>query len=194
MTKVSLFVLPILLCLLVVSCGDDKPLIPKPPTYLRNDFPPHTYTKLDLGCPYSFEISKAYSYSRVSEGQTQTCHLDIDLGKLNGVMHFSSIDMVNPLRDYIEYSLKKVEEHEVKADAIDDQQFLFPDKKVYGTFFEIKGNVASPFQFYLTDSTKHFVSGVVYFNARPNYDSLRPSLDYLKEDILHLINTFEWEK
>jgi gliding motility-associated lipoprotein GldD len=181
--------------LLAVSCGDDKPLIPKPPTYLRNDFPKHTYTKLDLGCPYSFEISNAYSYSRPRSGDAnQSCHLDIDLGKLNGVMHFSCIDMVNPLRDYIEYSLKKVEEHEVKADAIDDQQFLFPDKKVYGTFFEIKGNVASPFQFYLTDSTDHFVSGVVYFNARPNYDSLKPSLDYLKEDILHLIKTFEWEK
>lgn len=194
MHKFTFFAFLLTLSLLVVSCGDDKPLIPKPPTYLRNDFPEHTYKKLDLGCPYNFELSNAYSYSRVSEGETQTCHLDVDLGKLNGVMHFSYIKMENPLRDYIEYSLKKVEEHEVKADGIEDEQFLFPEKKVYGTFFEIKGDVASPFQFYLTDSTNHFVSGVVYFNARPNYDSLRPSLDYLKVDLKHLIETFEWEK
>lgn len=194
MRNIALFAFPIVLCLLVTSCGDDKPLIPKPPTYLRNDFPPHTYKKLDLGCPYNFELSEAYTYNRVTEGSAPTCHLDIDLGKLNGAMHFSYITMANPLRDYIEYSLKKVEEHEVKADEIQDQQFLFPNKKVYGTFFEIKGDVASPFQFYLTDSTTHFVSGVVYFNARPNYDSLRPSLDYLKADLIHLIETFEWEK
>ena len=194
MNKFAVLAFPIIILLLSVSCGDDKPLIPKPPTYLRNDFPPHTYKKLSIGCPYSFELSEAYTYSRVKDSIGLTCHLDIDLGKLNGTLHFSYITMVNPLRDYLEYSLKKVEEHEVKAEGIEDEQFIFPDKKVYGTFFEIKGDVASPFQFYLTDSVNHFVSGVVYFNARPNYDSLRPSLDYLKADLKKLIETFQWEK
>lgn len=180
--------------LLLTSCGGNEMLIPKPPTYLRVDLPEHTYKRIQNDCPYSFELAQAYNYVPVMENGQKTCHLDINLGQLNGVMHFSYIDMEYPLKDYIDYSLNKVEEHKVKADAIDDSHIIRPSSHVYGTFFELKGNVASPFQFYLTDSTDHFVSGVVYFNTRPNYDSLRPSLDYLKQDILHLLNTFEWRK
>lgn len=185
--------------LFTASCGGDEILIPKPPTYLRTDFPEHEYARTQLDCPYSFEISKTYAYNPVVETQpggmekVKTCHLDIDLGPLNGMLNFSYIDMEAPLKDYIEYALRKVEEHQVKAKAIDDIQIIRPDKRVFGTFFELKGDVASPFQFYLTDSTSRFVSGVVYFNARPNYDSLRPSLDYLKQDLMQLVNTFEWK-
>jgi gliding motility-associated lipoprotein GldD len=178
----------------LTGCGGDDLLIPKPPTYLRTDFPEHTYKRTALDCPYSFELSEAYNYNPVIEQGKRTCHLDINLGKLNGIVNFSYIEMEYPLKDYIDYALAKVEEHKVKADEIDDSQIIRPDANVYGTFFELKGEVASPFQFYLTDSSSRFVSGVVYFNARPNYDSLRPSLDYLKKDLLHLMNTFQWEK
>jgi gliding motility-associated lipoprotein GldD len=178
----------------VAGCGGDDLLIPKPPAYLRTDFPEHTYKRTSLDCPYSFELAEAYNYNPVLEQGKPTCHLDINLGKLNGIVNFSYIEMEYPLKDYIDYALAKVEEHKVKADEIDDSQIIRPDAKVYGTFFELKGEVASPFQFYLTDSSTRFVSGVVYFNARPNYDSLRPSLDYLKKDLLHLMNTFQWEK
>jgi gliding motility-associated lipoprotein GldD len=100
--------------------------------------------------------------------------------------------MVEPVATYINFANDKVDEHKLKATAIEDQQLIFPNKKVYGTFFELQGDVASPFQFYLTDSTSKFVSGVVYFNTRPNYDSLKPTLDYLKIDLLKLVNSFEW--
>jgi gliding motility-associated lipoprotein GldD len=79
------------------------------------------------------------------------------------------------------------------ATAINDTSFSFPDKKVYGTMFEIEGNAASPFQFYLTDSTKHFVKAEVFFNTRPNYDSIYPVLQYLKTDLYHMIGTLEWK-
>jgi len=169
-------------------------LIPKPSTYLRSNLPRHAYRKISDDCPYTFELSTAYSYKNVNDGDNLTCHKDIELGPLNGIISFSYIEMVRPLKDYVNYANDKVDEHMVKADAIKDEQIIRPDAKVYGTFFELKGNVASPFQFYLTDSVSRFVSGVVYFNARPNYDSLRPSLDYLKEDLKHLMETFEWEK
>jgi len=184
------------LCLLIlsVSCGGEDMLIPKPSTYLRNNLPKHAYRKVEDNCPYTFELSTAYSYKNAQEGNQTTCHKDIDLGPLNGIISFSYIEMERPLKDYVNYANDKVEEHIVKADAIDDEQIIRPDARVYGTFFELKGNVASPFQFYLTDSVSRFVSGVVYFNARPNYDSLRPSLEYLKEDLKHLMETFEWKK
>ena len=88
----------------------------------------------------------------------------------------------------------KIDEHKIKATAINDMQIIIPENKMYCTFFELEGNVASPFQFYMTDSVDNFASGVIYFNSRPNYDSIKPTLDYLKVDLEHMINNFQWEQ
>ena len=190
MTKLSLSITA--LVVLFAGCGEETP-VPKPPTYLRYDFPKHAYQSIGTECPYTFELSTAYSYTNAMQDGKMTCHKDIDLGPLNGTISFSYIEMDRPLKDYVEYALSKVEEHQVKAEHIDDEHVIRPGAKVYGTFFELKGDVASPFQFYLTDSTSRFVSGMVYFNSRPNYDSLKPSLEYLKQDLKHLMETFEWK-
>ncbi len=184
----------ILVLSILTSCGGNDILIPKPPTYLRLDIPESKYEKYQDECPYTFEIPTIYSIKKVQEDGKTTCHKDIDLGPLNGVIHFSYIDMVEPLSTYVNFANNKVDEHKLKASAIEDLRILIPEKRVFGTFFEIQGNVASPFQFYLTDSTDRFVSAVVYFNTRPNYDSLKPSLDYLKKDLMKMMNTFEWKK
>ncbi|MBU2019338.1 MAG: gliding motility lipoprotein GldD [Bacteroidetes bacterium] len=173
------------------SCSGDNNFIPKPPTYLKLDLPTPKYISFSDSCPYTFEIPSFYSLKTVLAGE---CHKDIDLGPLNGVIHFSYIPMVEPLSAYVNYSIDKVDEHKIKATAINDTRFIDTAHHVFGTLFELKGDVASPFQFYLTDSTKNFVSGVVYFNSQPNYDSLKPSLDYLKKDLLHMIETFRWKK
>lgn len=179
---------------LFASCGGDKISIPKPPTYLRLNLPDHTYSLFSEDCPYEFESASIFKIRAVTDEKGQlTCHKDIDLGPLNGVMHFSYIPMQNELADYINFAINKVEEHKVKATAIEDTLIIRPKDKVYGTFFELQGDVASPFQFYLTDSTSRFVSGVVYLNAAPKYDSLRPSLEYLKVDLYRFLETFKWK-
>lgn len=183
-----LILLPILF--VFVACDGDEMPIPKPPTYLRNDLPKHQYVQFSDGCPYTFELAKIYTAKEVNPAN---CHKDIDLGQVNGVINFSYIDMTENLSNYVNFANDKVDEHKLMATAINDQKILHPDKKVYGTFFELEGDVATPFQFYLTDSTQRFVSGVVLLNCKPNYDSLRPTLDYLKVDLLHLMNTFEWK-
>ena len=181
--------------LILSACGDEL-LIPKPPTYLRSELPPHNYIHYNSACGYHFDISKEYTVKDVTSqpGHTNfTCHKDIDLGVLNGTIHFSYIDMQEPLAKYVNFANDKVEEHKLKATAIKDSNIIRTDARVFGTIFELQGDVASPFQFYLTDSSTTFVSGVVYFNTRPNYDSLRPSLSYLKTDLIRMINTFEWK-
>lgn len=191
MKKISVFVI---LLNILAACGGDKINIPKPSTYLRLNLPKHEYVKFSEACPYEFELSKIYKvHSVTDEDGKLTCHKDIDLGPLNGTIHFSYIPMVSPLADYINFAINKVEEHKVKATAIEDTNFIRPNDRVYGTFFELQGDVASPFQFYLTDSTSRFVSGVVYLNAPPKYDSLRPSLEYLREDLYQFMNTFKWK-
>lgn len=179
-----------LFILSLTACGDNSDFIPKPPTYLRLDIPDYKYVKFSDDCPYSFEVSSLYTVKKVGD---DNCHKDIELGPLNGFINFSYIDIEEPLASYVNYSIDKVDEHKIKATAIVDTQYIFPEKKVYGTFFELKGNVASPFQFYLTDSTDRFVRGVAYFNAVPNYDSLKPTIGQLKKDLEHLIQTFEWK-
>jgi gliding motility-associated lipoprotein GldD len=93
----------------------------------------------------------------------------------------------------IEYSRKLVYEHSIKADAIEEVPVLNPKNSTYGLKYNIKGDAASPFQFYVTDSTHHFLRGALYFNVKPNYDSIRSSLDYVLEDIDQLLKTITWK-
>jgi gliding motility-associated lipoprotein GldD len=93
----------------------------------------------------------------------------------------------------VNFANDKVDEHKIKATSINDYKIINDSNHVYCTFFELQGNVASPFQFYMTDSVSRFVSGVVYFNSTPNYDSLKPSLDYLKVDLNYMIENFKWK-
>ena len=187
------YIIVLIIFFAINSCSDDTVFIPKPPTYLRLNLPKHSFKLFTDNCPYTFEISKLYSVNKVIEQNKETCHKEIKLGPLNGVIHFSYIDMVEPLSKYVNYSNDKVDEHKIKANSIDDSKIIRKKDRVFGTFFELKGDVATPFQFYLTDSTSRFVSGVVYFNTVPNYDSLKPSLDYLKIDLLKLVHTFKWK-
>jgi gliding motility-associated lipoprotein GldD len=184
----------IILLLTLSACSSDKIPVPKPPTYLRLELPDHQYSTYNGNCGYSFQSAKIFTVKDVVDSSgTMTCHKDIHLGTLNGVIHFSFINMTEPLSTYVNYANDKVDEHKLKATAIEDFRLINGKKRVFGTFFELKGDVASPYQFYLTDSTSRFVSGVVYFNSRPNYDSLKPSLDYLKLDLMKMVETFEWK-
>ena len=184
-----------MLVLLLSSCGGNELMIPKPPTYLRSEFPAHTYSPIPAGNPYSFELADAYICKPVLFKGTVTNHQEILLGKLNGVLYINYYPLPNrdSLIRYINLSNDKVDEHQVKAEKINDFTISHPKNNVYGTFFELTGNVATNFQFYLTDSTSHFLRGELLMNCAPNYDSLRPSLDYIKQDLYHLFETMEWK-
>ena len=87
-----------------------------------------------------------------------------------------------------------VKNHITKADAINEQPFINHENKVFGILYDLKGNTASAVQFYVTDSTRHFLRGSLYFSAEPNADSLAPVIDFFREDIIHLIETLKWKK
>jgi gliding motility-associated lipoprotein GldD len=84
------------------------------------------------------------------------------------------------------------QKHTIKADEISSNLFENNNAKVYGMFYEVGGDAASQAQFYATDSTKHFLSGSLYFYTKPNYDSIYPASEYLKKDMRHLMETLEW--
>jgi gliding motility-associated lipoprotein GldD len=83
--------------------------------------------------------------------------------------------------------------HTQKADQIMEQRYINPDKKVYGMLYNVTGNAATNSLFYATDSIKHFVTGSVYFYAKPNFDSIFPAESYVKNDMQRLMETLKWK-
>jgi gliding motility-associated lipoprotein GldD len=178
---------------LFFACGEEI-FVPKPPTHLSVDLPSPVYQKFSDSTNFSFEMSKLWS-KRVNYREKDS--LIIYLGKdIDGDLHFQylKIDTANPLSFHINKTFDKIDFHKVRARQLKDTNFVFKNKKVYGAFFEFVGNSATNFQFYLTDSTNHFIRSELLIRRKPNYDSLQPTLNYIKTDLIHLINTFEWEK
>ena len=182
-------------CIIFSSCNDPAP-VPKPPTYLNINFPDHSYTYVKGDCPYEFKLASLYNYKTIENSNFNSCIQEINLGPLNGslYLYYIALPSKDSLEEIINFANDKVDEHKIIADKIEFVQIIDPKNSVFGTFFELKGNVATNFQFYLTDSSQNFVRGEVLLNCRPNYDSLRPSLDYLKVDLLEMVHNFKWRK
>lgn len=100
----------------------------------------------------------------------------------------------NNLNELLQEAEKLTFNHAIKADGISSRPYADADKQVYGSVFEVTGNAASPIQFHVTDSSKHFITAAVYFNVQPNYDSIKPAIDFLKKDVAHLIESLEWKE
>ncbi|MEY4141260.1 MAG: hypothetical protein RL110_631 [Bacteroidota bacterium] len=204
MSRVNSLIFGGILCLVLLSScsyfldGDkDKPLVPKPPCFLRTNLPAHQYFKYSVKndlVSYSFDLSKHYAMV-ANESNGKTSFQKFDLGPLNGSLYFYAIrfDRQDSLNKLINRANAEVDQHKIKADRIDFKQFINRDNKVYGTFFQLKGDVATNYQFYLTDSSARFVRGEVLMNCRPNYDSLRPTLDYLGLDMERMLQSFRWK-
>ena len=121
------------------------------------------------------------------------CWLNLEFPKYRATVHLSYKVVTNNIANYLEDSHDFANKHQVKATGLDEIVILRDSAKVYGLLFDIAGNTASSVQFYLTDSTHHFLRGALYFNSVPNIDSLRIIVDFIKKDILHLINTTSWK-
>ena len=128
------------------------------------------------------------------------CWFNLNLPSLNGSVHFTYTDLRKC--DTISACLNKVyndaykmaQEHIPKANAMEDFIINNSDKKVYGVLFNIEGHVASPFQIVMTDSVNHAIRAALYFKSRPEADSMAPVIEFVKTDIMTILNSFEWNK
>lgn len=191
-TRIILFIaLP---AAITVSCDDDEEIYsPKPRGYCRIDFPKKEYRSYDSICPYKFEIP-AYSYITNDKHKgAEPCWLNVEFPAFKATLHLSYKPINNNLPQYLEDSHVFANKHQVKATGLDEIPILRDSARVYGLVFQIAGNTASSLQFYMTDSTRHFLRGALYFNAVPNIDSMQIVVDYIKDDVLHLINTTRWK-
>lgn len=172
--------------LAVIGCKED--VLPKPASHLRLDYPVAEYVRLDSDCPFSFEMN--------SEGvlkKGKDCDLSIDYPKMKATIYLSYKPVNNNINALLSDVQKLTYKHVIKADDIIEQPFLNRNDKVYGMFYEVNGNAATNAQFYVTDSTKHFIDCSIYFYAKPNFDSIMPAVSYVRNDLQNLMESLRWK-
>ncbi|MAM05655.1 MAG: gliding motility lipoprotein GldD [Flavobacteriales bacterium] len=172
---------------LFLSCVENH--TPKPRAFFKLEFPKKEYKKIDLNCPFIMEIPE---YSTLIFKEKSDCLFDIDLIKLNAKIHITYLKLDDDLYLHTEQSRKLAYKHNVMADGISEQLYINDSLKVFGILYDYKGSTATAMQFFLTDSIQHFFRGALYFNKEIN-DSIMPLNIFLKDDVKHLIESFEWK-
>lgn len=168
---------------------------PKPRGYYNIKLPKKAYRIFDKGCAYTFEYPVYAEMESDSSRDTRPCWYNLSFAQFNGRLHLTYYD-VSSKKEYeglVEDARTFAFKHTVKANAIDQKLINYPNKKVYGIYYAIEGNTASSVQFFLTDSTRHYFRGALYFNERPQYDSIQPVVTFIKKDIDRMIETFKWK-
>ena len=176
----------LLVALGLFSCNEET--VPKPASQLRLEYPAPKYTALPTNCPFSFDVNT------VAQLKNNSCSYEIQYPKMKATVYLTYKEVHNDIdkllldAQNLTYKL-----HTLKADDILEQPFVNPNKKVFGMFYKVGGNAATNALFYATDSTKHFMTGSVYFYAKPNYDSILPATQYVQNDMRRIMETMKWK-
>jgi gliding motility-associated lipoprotein GldD len=183
---------------LLFILGCNNPVVPKIKGHPAMHFPEKKYQLFnEPGYPYSFEypvyakINQDVDYFGVSKKKDYW--MDINFPENNATFKVTYLPIqLNQLEERIKEAYKFVNNHNSMANSMNDSAFV-TDNGVYGIFYKIGGNVATPYQFFLTDSAHHFFRGSLYFDTTPNADSLAPVNAFIYKDLIHLVNTFRWK-
>lgn len=184
--------LSILLILLAVW-GCNEKYTPKPYGYYRIDFPEKAYRPLADSFPYRFEKAVIAKTEIDRDPYAEPYWINLVYPAYNAKIHLSykPITADTSLQSYLQDCHRLAYTHTIKAESIDEK--LFRRDNIFGLVYFIEGNTASSTQFFITDSTRHFLRGALYFNQHPDKDSLAPVIQYLREDILTLMETLEFK-
>ncbi|MDQ3109981.1 MAG: gliding motility lipoprotein GldD [Bacteroidota bacterium] len=187
----------LLLSFLFVSCDDDDGSmgVPRPRGYFRISMPEKKYQQYDGDCPFSFEIPDYARMYNSAAPKAAPCWRDLHFGKFKATLYISYNEITNDtiLAQLINESWALTEAHSQVANGFRDSSIIRPKDKVYGSVQLLSGNAATQVQFYLTDSTDHFIRASLYFYSPPNKDSIAPVLDYIRKDIFHIVETLKWK-
>lgn len=180
--------LVLLLFFAFLSCNDD--VVVKPSAMLRLDYQAPSYNSIDTDCPFAFSINKDAILKK-----KKNCWMNIHYPKMKATLYLSYREVNEDQKiDSLLYDVQKLTyDHTIKAESILEQPRADSINKVYGMFYMINGNAATQSQFYITDSINHFVNGALYFETKPNFDSLYPAVVYLRNDIRRIMETIRWK-
>jgi gliding motility-associated lipoprotein GldD len=186
----------IVLITTIAACTSENTYTPKPKGYFRINFPKKEYKSYISDCPFTFDYPVYANVVLDNEKNAQPCWLNMQFPQFNGNLHltYHPVFSEKNYNENTEAARTLAMKHTIRANAIDQKLINFPDKKVYGIYYAIEGNTASSVQFFLTDSVSHYLRGALYFNERPQYDSIQPVVKFIKKDIDKMIETFRWKK
>ena len=177
-----------LLTTILLLLGCDSVQQPKPKAQLRLQYPEPKYKKVPDTFPFDFE----HNHLVVLKGIAKTAP-DLYYPKMKATLYLSYVGVENNIDSLLNDAYQLPGKHMIKAQEIPERVFMAPEKRVYGILFTVVGNAASQLQFFLTDSTDHFLMGSLYFYSRPNYDSIMPAAKYVERDVMHLMETLRWK-
>jgi gliding motility-associated lipoprotein GldD len=182
------------LCLLLVGCTYNYQ--PKPKGYNRLILPKEEYRALPDSLPYQFQYSTSAKLLRDTSWINEKHWVEIYYPTLKANVHitYKKINNRNELlKEMLNDAYRLTSKQQIKAYGIDEVKVITPNGKT-ALIAEISGEVPSQFQFTMTDSTTNFLRGALYFNTKVQNDSLAPAIDFMKKEVMHLINTLEWKK
>lgn len=192
-------ILPLLFFSLIQSCNEAPAITPKPRGFPKVVYPQKTYQTFNGNyCDFVFEYPK---YAKVEKDETffgerpeHECWFDIFIPDFDARIHctYSPISKVETFEKLKTDAFELAHKHNIKAKYIEEIE-INTSNGAKGFAFNLEGDVASPFQFFLTDEEQHFMRGSLYFNTTVAPDSLAPIFSFVKKDIEHLINTLEWK-
>lgn len=177
---------------LLTSC--DREYLPKPLGYNRLELPDPAYRSLPDTLPYTFEYSKHATLLSDTSTIREKYWIEIYYPSIKSNIHITYKPLGHNeklLKEFMEDAYTLTAKHQVKAYAINEVITVTPSGKT-AVIAELEGEVPSQFQFTVTDSTENFLRGALYFNTKVQNDSLAPAIEYMKRDMMHIINTLEW--
>ena len=180
---------------MVIASCNNRDYLPKPLGYNRLDLPEPAYQSLPDTLPYRFEYSRHARLLPDTSRIREKYWIEIYYPELKANIHvtYKRIESEKILREFLDDAYTLTSKHQIRAYAINEVITKTPSGKT-AVIAELEGEVPSQFQFTVTDSTRNFMRGALYFNTRVANDSLAPAIAYMKKDIMHLINTLEWKE
>ena len=169
---------------------------PKPKGFNRLILPEEKYQALPDTLPYQFQYSTAAKLLRDTSWVSEKHWVEIYYPTLKANIHITYKKVDNKeklLKEFLNDAYNLTSKQQIKAYGIDEIKIVTPKGKT-ALVAEISGEVPSQFQFTMTDSTKNFLRGALYFNTRVQNDSLAPAIEFMKKEVMHLINTLDWKK
>lgn len=195
------YIIPILLFVFIGCTSDEEPRFsPKPRMYPYVELPTPQYSTVTekSQCGFVFRKSdQAVVKDRKNffgQKLSNECWFDLNYPRFDASFHFTYYPLgeEHNYDTLINESFRMVYEHSAIANAIDEQP-IWEQGQEKGMAFTLKGPVASPYQFFLTDTAEHFLRGALYFNSKPNPDSIAPVLEYIRTDVDTFINSLQWQ-
>ncbi|SNS31584.1 protein involved in gliding motility GldD [Belliella buryatensis] len=189
----SRFLNSILVMMFLSGCGGDY--LPRPMGYNRIDLPEHSFESLPDSFPYLFEKPQAATVEQDSFNLKEDAWINLHYIEMGAKVHLTYLSLGSQAGDVklvLNDAINLTAKHQIKAYGIEESVLLTP-KGYTGVVAELSGEVPTQFQFFVTDSTKHFLRGALYFDTAMKNDSLAPVIEHIKIDMMHLINTLEFK-